>query len=106
MSGRTPSPTATISGVVGIVMYAATGFVYLTSGLVVPAPWLLPLWAVWVAGLYLLIRVLRNRRALGTFGSRRRDGRLLAVRNPRWAVPRLDCVGVVMRRTRLPPHRT
>jgi hypothetical protein len=59
----TSSPAATISGVVGIVLYVATGFVYVTSGLVVPAPWLFPLWGIWLVGLYLLIRVFRNRRA-------------------------------------------
>ena len=59
---NTSSPTATISGVVGIVLYVATGFVYLTSGLVVPAPWLFPLWGVWLVGLYVLIRVFGNRR--------------------------------------------
>ncbi|HEX6301114.1 MAG TPA: hypothetical protein VF148_11670 [Acidimicrobiia bacterium] len=59
----TSNPTATISGVVGIVLYAATGFVYLTSGLVVPAPWLFLLWGVWLVGLYPLVRVFRHRRA-------------------------------------------
>lgn len=54
---------ATISGVVGIILYAVTGFFYLTSGLVVPAPWLFVLWGVWLVGLYLLVWVFRNRRA-------------------------------------------
>ena len=53
---------ATISGVVGIVLYLLVGFVYLTSGLVVPYPWLLVLWGLWVAGLYLLFIVFRERR--------------------------------------------
>lgn len=57
------SPAATISGIVGIVLYVAIGFVYLASGLVVPAPWLFPLWGIWLVGLYLLIRVFRIRRA-------------------------------------------
>jgi hypothetical protein len=54
---------ATISGVVGIVLYLMVGFVYLTSGLVVPYPWLLVLWGLWVAGLYLLYVVFKERRA-------------------------------------------
>ena len=50
------------SGILGIVLYLATGFLYLAGGLVVPAPWLLLLWAIWVAGLYLLVIVFRSRR--------------------------------------------
>ena len=52
-----------ISGILGIVLYVATGFIYLASGLVVPTPWLLLLWAIWVAGLYVLVTVFRGRRA-------------------------------------------
>jgi hypothetical protein len=53
---------ATVSGIIGIVLYVAVGFVYLTSGLVVPYPWLLVLWAVWAAGIYALVTVFRARR--------------------------------------------
>ena len=53
---------ATITGVIGIILYVAIGLVYLTSGLVVPYPWLLVLWGVWVAGIYALVTVFRERR--------------------------------------------
>ena len=43
--------------VVGLVAYLATGFVYLTSGLVVPMPWLAVLWVVWLVGLWLVARL-------------------------------------------------
>ena len=45
--------------VVGLVAYLATGFVYLTSGLVVPMPWLAVLWVVWLVGLWLVARLFR-----------------------------------------------
>lgn len=61
-STRGTGTAATISGIIGIVLYAATGFVYLTSGLVVPVPWLPVLWAIWVAGLYVLVTFFRKRR--------------------------------------------
>lgn len=35
--------------VVGFVLLAPVGLLYLGSGLVVPAPWVLAVWAVWVA---------------------------------------------------------
>lgn len=54
---------ATVSGIIGIALYVATGFFYLVSGLVVPAPWLFLLWAIWVAGIYVLVTVFRRARA-------------------------------------------
>jgi len=66
MQGRPPashSPAATISGIVGIGLYLVVGFFYLSSGLVVPGPWLLILWAIWLAGIYVLVLVFRRRRA-------------------------------------------
>jgi hypothetical protein len=53
---------ATVLGIVGIVAYAVAGFLYITSGLVVPSPWLLVLWVAWLAGVYLVIRLFRDRR--------------------------------------------
>jgi hypothetical protein len=50
-------------GIIGIVGYALTGVVYLSSGLVVPAPWLVVLWAIWLVGIYPLVVVFRTRRA-------------------------------------------
>lgn len=69
---RDTSVTANVLGIVGIVAYAATGILYVASGLLVPGPWIVVLWAIWLAGLYGLVRVFRNRRqrtpliALGT----------------------------------------
>jgi len=54
--------TAKILGVIGIVLYGVVGYVYLVSGLVVPGVWLIILWLVWVAGIYVLVRVFRNAR--------------------------------------------
>ena len=46
-----------------MVLYLATGFLYLTSGLVVPFPWLIILWLIWLAGIYLLVKNYQTRRA-------------------------------------------
>ncbi|MGH8945101.1 MAG: hypothetical protein ACRDVL_03015 [Acidimicrobiia bacterium] len=51
-----------MSGVLGIGLYLAVGFVYLVSGLVVPPPWLVVLWMIWLVGLYPLVMVFRRRR--------------------------------------------
>lgn len=48
-------------GIVGFVLYLGVGFVYLTSGLVVPGIALVLLWLVWLAGLWLAIRWFRTR---------------------------------------------
>jgi hypothetical protein len=61
---ETPRGTgATVLGIIGIVLYAATGILYLSAGLVVPGPWLFLLWAIWLAGLWLLVAVFRRRRS-------------------------------------------
>lgn len=57
------SPAATALGVIGIILYLAVGFIYLTSGLVVPFPWLFLLWLVWLAGIFPLVRLFQRRRA-------------------------------------------
>ena len=54
---------ATVSGVAGIGLYLLVGFFYVSSGLVVPPPWLILLWAIWIAGIYVLVAVFRRRRA-------------------------------------------
>lgn len=56
------STGATVLGIVGLVAYAFTGLVFVSSGLVVPAPWLFVLWAAWLAGVYLAIRLFVTRR--------------------------------------------
>lgn len=54
---------ANISGLAGVGLYLVVGFFYLSSGLVVPSPWLILLWAIWIAGIYVLVTVFRKRRA-------------------------------------------
>jgi hypothetical protein len=44
--------------VAGFLLLLVAGFFYLASGLVVPAPWLIILWAIWVA---LAVYAVRNR---------------------------------------------
>jgi hypothetical protein len=63
MSEAKPGTGATALGVIGIVLYAATGIVYLSSGLVVPAVALIVLWAVWIAGIVALVWTWRTRRS-------------------------------------------
>lgn len=58
-----PGTGATVLGVIGLTLYLATGFLYLTSGLVVPFPWLIALWLIWVTGIYPLVRTFQRRRA-------------------------------------------
>ena len=54
-----------VLGIVGLVGYLAVGvFPYLSSGLVVPAPWLVLLWALWLAGLFLAWRAFQSRPAM------------------------------------------
>lgn len=57
-----PGTGATVSGWVGIVLYLVLGFLYLTSGLVVPLPGLVVLWLVWLAGWLVVVRLFRTRR--------------------------------------------
>ena len=54
-----------VLGVVGLVAYLGVGFFpYLSSGLVVPAPWIFLLWALWIVGLVFAWRTFRSRPAL------------------------------------------
>lgn len=57
-----PGVWATISGVVGIVLYLLVGFLYLVSGLVVPPPWLVLLWLIWLGGVYPLVLIFQRNR--------------------------------------------
>jgi len=52
-----------ILGIVGIILYLIVGYFYLVSGLVVPGVWLIVLWLIWIAGIYVLVRVFRTARA-------------------------------------------
>jgi hypothetical protein len=65
MSSKTSQPAsvaANVLGIVGIVAYAATGILYLASGLIVPGPWIIVLWAIWIVGLYLVVTLFRQHR--------------------------------------------
>ena len=54
--------SAKVWGIVGLVAYLIVGvFPYLSSGLMVPGPWLFILWAVWVVGLAFAWRTFRRR---------------------------------------------
>ena len=51
-----------VLGIIGLIAYLAVGvFPYLSSGLVVPFPWLLLLWGLWLVGLFLAWRTLQSR---------------------------------------------
>ena len=64
MNGQKANPPKTW-GVVGLVAYLVVGaFPYLTSGLMVPGPWLYILWAVWILGLVLAGRTFQRRPAM------------------------------------------
>ncbi len=52
--------TATLLGILGILLYALIGVQYLGSGLVMPYPWVFGMWALWIGGFYVLIRVFRS----------------------------------------------
>lgn len=61
-SNRQWSTVATALGIVGIIAYVLTGFLFVVSGLVVPGQWLIVLWAVWVAGVIVVRRLFISRR--------------------------------------------
>ncbi len=62
MSDTSPISIASVSGILGVVLYGAVGLLYLVSGLLVPIPWLIPLWVLWFAGVLLLVRLFRTQR--------------------------------------------
>lgn len=47
-------------GVIGILFYALVGWLYLGTGLVMPYPWVYGMWAIWVAGVLVLVRVVKR----------------------------------------------
>ena len=63
LSSPANSPVATVLGIIGIGLYLVAGFFYLSSGLIVPGPWLIALWAIWIAGIYVVVMVFRHARA-------------------------------------------
>lgn len=42
---------------IGLVAYLATGFIYFTSGLVVPGVALIVLWLIWLAGMWFVAKL-------------------------------------------------
>jgi hypothetical protein len=54
------SLVSALLGIIGILLYAITGWLYLGTGLVVPYPWVYGMWAIWVAGLFVLVRVVKR----------------------------------------------
>jgi hypothetical protein len=54
-----------IWGIVGLLAYLVVGaFPYLTSGLMVPGPWLYILWGIWLVGAGLAWRTFQRRPAM------------------------------------------
>lgn len=56
------TPVTTTLGIAGVALYVLVGFLYLSSGLVVPMPWLPLLWIFWAAGWYLIVRMWQSHR--------------------------------------------
>lgn len=63
MGDKPRSGLVNASGAAGIVLYLFAGFIYFVSGLVVPEPWYWGVLGLWVAGIYVLLRVHREARA-------------------------------------------
>lgn len=52
-----PTPIRKLGVILGLVAYLAVGFLYLTSGLVVPGMALVLLWVVWLVGMWGVARL-------------------------------------------------
>lgn len=44
----------------GVILYFLVGWLYLGSGLLIPFPWYIGMWAIWIGGLWGLVRVMRR----------------------------------------------
>lgn len=55
-------------GILGIVLYVPSAYLYLAAGLMVPGIGLLVLWACWIVGLVLVVKTARSRPALSLIG--------------------------------------
>lgn len=53
-----PTLSRRVAVVLGLAAYLATGFLYLTSGLVVPGGALVVLWVVWLVGVWAVARLM------------------------------------------------
>ncbi len=58
--GSRPTRGGVVLGALALVFYLLVGWLYLGSGLVMPYPWAYGMWAIWVGGLYVLLRVFRR----------------------------------------------
>ena len=54
------SLVSALLGIVGILLYSMVGWLYFGTGLVMPYPWTYGMWAIWVAGVLVLVRVVRR----------------------------------------------
>lgn len=52
-----PTTFQRVGVILGVVVYVATGFLYLTSGLVVPGWPLVVLWLIWLVGMWYVARL-------------------------------------------------
>jgi len=52
-----------VLGIVGVLLYLLVGFLYFGSALVMPYPWVFVMWALWIGGVIVLIRVFQDSRA-------------------------------------------
>lgn len=52
-----PTAIQRVLVVVGFLGFLGAGLFYLGSGLVVPGLWVVPLWAIWIAGLWVTVRL-------------------------------------------------
>ncbi|MDH3606307.1 MAG: hypothetical protein OER12_04865 [Acidimicrobiia bacterium] len=49
----------TVLALLGIGLYVAVGVLYIASGLVMPYPWVFGMWALWLVGWVLVVRVVQ-----------------------------------------------
>ena len=62
MNSQTGKEPQRIWGILGLVAYLGIGvFPYLSSGLMVPGPWLFVLWGIWLIGTFLAWRTFQSR---------------------------------------------
>lgn len=54
------SLASALLGIIGILLYAMVGWLYFGTGLVMPYPWVFGMWAIWAAGLVILVRVVKR----------------------------------------------
>lgn len=55
-----PSGSQKVAVVLGFLGFLGAGLFYLGSGLVVPGLWVVPLWAIWIAGMWVTVRLMQR----------------------------------------------